>query len=151
MLINSAIDIVHMTRSQSSALHNGYMTTSIMWYNICISPNNKQNSNIVIFVKTFYVIFMIPKLSLEAIFLGGGLISGGLLANLGINDNKITSGIPNYIPSPSNLRYVAKKSRQAKFIRIKGFEYNYPCSMSFNKVERDGLGCMLKEIDFWDV
>ena len=40
---------------------------------------------------------VIPKASLEAICLEGGLILGILLASLGINNNKIISGIPNYI------------------------------------------------------
>ena len=43
---------------------------------------------------------VMPKASTDAIFLGGGLILGGLLASLGINNNKIISGIPNCIPSP---------------------------------------------------
>ena len=61
------------------------------------------------------------KASLEAICLGVGLIVGGLLASIGIKDNNILSGILNGIPSPSNLRYVVKKSREAKFMRIAGF------------------------------
>ena len=38
---------------------------------------------------------VMPKASPEAISLGGGLIVGGILASLGINDNRIISGIPN--------------------------------------------------------
>ena len=72
---------------------------------------------------------MIPKSSPEAICFGGGLIVGGILVSVGINDNKIISGIPNYIPIPSNLRYAVKKFREATFTRIAGFVYNYPCSM----------------------
>ena len=64
---------------------------------------------------------VIPKSSPEAICLGGGLIVGGILDSLGINNNNITSEIPNYIPSPSNLLYVANKSREDTFIRISGF------------------------------
>ena len=66
---------------------------------------------------------MTPKSSPEAISLGDGLIVGGLLASLGINNNKIISGIPNCIPSPSNLRYVAKKAYEATLMRITGFVY----------------------------
>ena len=58
MLISRNKYIAHMTRFLSCALHNGYLTTLIMWYNICIYHNNKQNSNIVIFVKTFYETFI---------------------------------------------------------------------------------------------
>ena len=72
---------------------------------------------------------MIPKSSPEAICFGGGLIVGGILVSVGINDNKIISGIPNYIPSPSNLLYVVKKAREANFMSISGFVCNYPCSM----------------------
>ena len=42
---------------------------------------------------------MIPKASPEAISIGGGLLVGGFLASLGINENKIISDIPNGIPS----------------------------------------------------
>ena len=38
---------------------------------------------------------VIPKSSPEAIYIGGGFIVGGLLASIGINDNKIIYGIPN--------------------------------------------------------
>ena len=58
LLIRSTGDIFHMTILQFSALHNGYLTTLILWYNLCISPNNKQNSKMVIFVKTLYVTFI---------------------------------------------------------------------------------------------
>ena len=37
---------------------------------------------------------VIPKASPEAISLGVVLIVGGILASLGINNNKIISGIP---------------------------------------------------------
>ena len=73
---------------------------------------------------------VIPKASPEAICLGGGLILGGLLESLGINDNNIISGILNSIPSPSNLWCVVKKSCEATFMRIAGFVYNYPFSVS---------------------
>ena len=73
---------------------------------------------------------VMPKASPEAISLGGGLIVAGLFTSLGINDNKIISGISNFIPSPSKLRYVVKKSRKATLMRIAGFFCNYPCSMS---------------------
>ena len=94
---------------------------------------------------------MITKASPEAICLGGGLTVCGLLESLGITNNKIISGIPNFIPSPSNLRYVVKKYREATFMRISGFVFNYPCSISCAKGERAGIVCLVKEIDFWDV
>ena len=74
-----------------------------------------------------------PKASPEAIYIGGGLIVGGILASLGINNNKIIYGISNLIPSPLNLQYVVNKYREDKFISIAGFVYNYPCSMSCDK------------------
>ena len=43
---------------------------------------------------------VIPKAPPEAIYIGGGLVLGGLLASLGIKDNKIIYRIPNYMPSP---------------------------------------------------
>ena len=73
------------------------------------------------------------------------------MASLVINDNKITYGILNYIPRPSNLWYVVKKSCEATFIRIVGFVRNYPCSMSCNKGDRDGIGFLVKQTSFWDV
>ena len=76
---------------------------------------------------------VIMKASPEAICFGGGLIEVVLLANLGIHNNNIVSGIPNCIPSPSNLRYAAKKSRKDTFMRIAGFVCNYPHRMSCNK------------------
>ena len=72
---------------------------------------------------------VMPKSSLEAISLEGGFILSVLLIKLGINENKIISRIPNCIPSPSNLRYVVKKSRADKFMRIAGFVCNSPCSI----------------------
>ena len=57
-LIRSTGYIAQMDRSQYSALQNEYLTTFILWYNICIYTNNKQNSNILIFVKKFYVNFI---------------------------------------------------------------------------------------------
>ena len=69
---------------------------------------------------------VIQKASTEAISLGGGLIVAGLLASLGINNNKIISGVSNLIPSLSNLCCVVKKYREAKFMRIAGFVLNYP-------------------------
>ena len=76
------------------------------------------------------------------------MIVSVLLESLDINDNKILSGIRNYIPNPSNLCYVVKKSGEAKFMRIAGFVCNCPCSISCDKVERAGIGCLAKEIDF---
>ena len=64
---------------------------------------------------------VMPKTSPEAISLGGGLIVSGLLASLGINDNKIIYGISNCIPSPPNLPCVVKKSCEVTFTRITGF------------------------------
>ena len=61
----------------------------------------------------------------EAISLGGRLILAGILASLGINNNRIISGIYNCIPVPSKLRYVVEKSRQATFMSIAGFVCNY--------------------------
>ena len=72
------------------------------------------------------------------------------MASIGINDNKIISGIPNFIPIPSNLWYVLKKSREATFMRFTGFVFNYPCSMSCDNVERDGLGRQVKYMAFWN-
>ena len=92
---------------------------------------------------------VIPKASPEAISLRVGLIVGGLFASLGINNNKIISGIPNCIPIPSNLRYVVKKSREATFMITAGFVFNYPCSMLYNKGGRAGIGRLVKEIAFW--
>ena len=70
---------------------------------------------------------VMTKASLEAIYLGGVLVLGGLLASLGINDNNIMFGVPNCIPSPSNLRYVVKKSLEDTFMKISVFVCNYPC------------------------
>ena len=115
-----------------------------------LNPINKQPSSLS--MDRFYAMdqVVIPKSSPEEICLGGGLIVGGLLASLGINNNNIISGIPNYIPSPSNLWCVAKKSREDTFMRIAGFVCNYPCRMSCEKGERSGLVCLVKEIAFWD-
>ena len=94
---------------------------------------------------------MIPKASPEVMCIVGGLVVGGILASLGINNNNIISGIPNCIPSPSNLWYVVKKSHETVFIRISGFVCNYPCSMSCDKGYRSGLGRLVKEIYLWGV
>ena len=94
---------------------------------------------------------MIPKESPEEISLGGGLTVAGLLKILSNNDNIITSGISNCIPSPSNLRYVMKKARKATFMRIAVFLFNYTCSMSCDKGERAGLVRLFKDIYLWDV
>ena len=64
---------------------------------------------------------VIPKAFTEVISLGGVLIVAVLLESLGINDNKIISGIYKCIPIPSNLRYVVNKSREATFMSIEGF------------------------------
>ena len=79
-----------------------------------------------------------------------GLITGGLLESLGINNKMIISGNPNYIPIPSNLWYVVKKYREAIFMIISGSVCNCPCSMSCDKVERAGRVCIVKEISFFD-
>ena len=92
---------------------------------------------------------VIPKTSPEAICLGGGLLVGDLSEILVINDNNILSGVPNYISSPTNLRYVAKKTREATFMSIAGSVCNYPCSMSCDKVERDGIDHLVKDIYLW--
>ena len=42
------------------------------------------------------------------------------------------------------------KACEATFIRITGFVYNYPYSMSCDKGERAGLGRLVKDISFWD-
>ena len=76
------------------------------------------------------------------------MIVSGFLESLGINDNKIISGILNFIPSPSKLWYVAKKSREPTFTRIAGFVYNDPCRMLYDNGERAGLGRLVKEITF---
>ena len=76
----------------------------------------------------------LPKASPEAICLGVGLKVVGLLASIGINDNNIISGIPNFIASSSNLWYVVKKSCEATFMRIAGFFCNYLCTISCYKV-----------------
>ena len=78
------------------------------------------------------------------------MIVGGLLESLGINDNKIISGILNCIPTPSNLWCVVKKYCGDKFMRIAGFVCNYPCRMSYEKGDRARLGRLVKEIAFWD-
>ena len=101
----------------------------------------------------FYVMsqVLILKALPQAICLGGGLILGCLLESIGINDNKIISGIPNYIPSPSNLWCVVKKSCETTFMSIAGFVCNYPCRMSCGNGEIYGIGRMVKEIDLWFV
>ena len=73
------------------------------------------------------------KDSPDVAFLGCGLIVGGLLARLGVNNNKTIYGIPNCIPSPSNLFHAVNKSHEATFMRIAGFFCNCPCSMSCDK------------------
>ena len=74
---------------------------------------------------------------------------GGLLASLGINDNKIISGVSNYIPSPPNPRYAVKKASEATFMSISGFVCNYPCSMLCDNGKRSGLERLVKDIAFW--
>ena len=92
-----------------------------------LNPINKQPSSLS--MDRFYAMdqVVIPKSSPEEICIGGGLIVGGLLASLGINNNNIISGIPNCIPIPSNLQYVVNKSREVIFKSIAGFFCNYPC------------------------
>ena len=87
---------------------------------------------------------VILKASPEAICLGGGLLVGGLLESLGIINNNIISEILNYIPSPSNLLYVKKKSYEDTFMSIAGFVCNCTCSMSCKKGERAGIGHVVK-------
>ena len=84
------------------------------------------------------------KASSEAISLGVELIVGGLLEIIGINYNKIISGVQNLIDSPSKLRYVVKKSCEATFMIIAGFVCNYPCSMLCEKGERAGIFRLVK-------
>ena len=90
------------------------------------------------------------KSLLEEIYIGFGLIAGGILDSIGINDNKIISGIPNDITSPSRLWYMVKKPRESIFMRIVGFVWNYPCRISCNKGESAGIIWMVKDIDVWD-
>ena len=45
---------------------------------------------------------------------------------------------------------MAKKAREATFMRIAGFVCNYPWCMLCDKGERAGLGRLLKEIALWD-
>ena len=75
---------------------------------------------------------------------------GVLLASLGINDNKIISGILNCSLSPSKLWYMLNKAHENTFMRVAGFACNYPCSMSCDKVDRTGIGCLVKDIYFLD-
>ena len=89
---------------------------------------------------------VIPKASPDSIYCGCGFVVDGLSESLGINDNKIISGIQNCIPSPSNLRYVVKKDLETKFTRIAGFVCNYICIMSRGKGERAGLGRICAKI-----
>ena len=84
---------------------------------------------------------VIQKTSPEAICLECGFIVGLILEYLGINYNNIIFGIPNFIPSPSNLRYVVNKYCGDTFTSISGFVCNYPCRMSCNKGEHARLGC----------
>ena len=93
---------------------------------------------------------VIPKASLEEICHWGGLIVGGFLASLDINNNIIISRIPNYIPIPSKFRCVVHKAREVTFMRITGFVCNYPCSMSFDKWWHAGLDRLVKKIAFCD-
>ena len=76
---------------------------------------------------------VMPKVLPEEISLGGGLIVYVLFASLLIKNNKIISGILNYIRSPSKIQYVVKKSREAIFMSILGFVCNYPCIVSCDK------------------
>ena len=92
---------------------------------------------------------VIPKASLEEICLGGGLIVGGLLASLDINDDNIISGITNFIPSPSHLWCVVKKPCEGTFMSIVWFVFNYPCSMPYNNGGSAGIGRLVKEMSFW--
>ena len=114
-----------------------------------LNPINKQPSSLD--ADIFYAMAqaVIPKASHKSICFGGGFIVGGLLASLGINDNKIISGIPNLIPSPSNLQCVVKKYREDTFMSIAWFVCNYSCSISCGKVYHFGLVHMVKEISFW--
>ena len=51
---------------------------------------------------------VIPKSSPETISIGGELIVAGILASLGINNNRIIYRISHCIPSPSKHFYVVK-------------------------------------------
>ena len=72
---------------------------------------NKQLSLLAVDISYVTTQTVIPKASSEAISFGGGLIVGGILESLGINNNNIIFRIPNGIPIPSSLWYVAKKAR----------------------------------------
>ena len=45
---------------------------------------------------------------------------------------------------------MTKKAREATFMSIAGFVINYPCRILCDKGERSELGCLAKEIYFWD-
>ena len=64
---------------------------------------------------------VMPKASPGVIYLGGGLIVGGILDMIGINDNKIISGTLNGITSPSSLWSMVKKPHKSTFTNISGF------------------------------
>ena len=57
-MIRSTGGIENMVRLWLSPLNNWCLTTLIMWHTLCISPNNKPKSNIIVLVKTSYVIFI---------------------------------------------------------------------------------------------
>ena len=87
---------------------------------------NKQSSSLA--VDVFYAISqaVMPKSSPEAIYIGFGLVVGGLLTIIGICNKNIIYRIPNGIPSPSRLCCVVKKSLKVKFMSIVGFFCKYP-------------------------
>ena len=60
-----------------------------------LKPINKQPSSLA--DNKFYAMAqtVLPKTSPEEISLGGGLLVGGILESIGINDNSIIYGIPN--------------------------------------------------------
>ena len=82
---------------------------------------------------------VMSKASPVAISLGVGLIVGGLLEIIGINNNKVISGIPNRITITSNLWYVVKKSREATFMRIAGFSAITPAACHVTRESVLGL------------
>ena len=45
---------------------------------------------------------------------------------------------------------MVKEYHEATFMSIAGFFFNYPCRISYDKVEHDGLGRLVKEIAFWN-
>ena len=59
-----------------------------------LKPINKRPSSLAVDIFYSMAQAVIQKASPEAIYLGCGFIVGGILESLGINNNKIISGIP---------------------------------------------------------